>query len=235
MTTITQAEYARRHNVSRKTVTAWKTSGLITMTEGGVDVEASDERLRKYRNQYDERAQRGKAPGVTQTAKRPARGPGNAVTGNTAAGNSGLQGNAPSGRLTELPIAEIRRRLQELDWAQPAPTDEELRDRARQAARCVGLLAVESDLDDDGHWGGFQLRDPKHWDDPEAYPDERVAHGFGFELSPLDVLRLCRWEATLDGEGGWEDDDCCTVDLALLPALAHPHHEADRRPESDLP
>lgn len=234
MTTITQAEYARRHNVSRKTVTAWKASGLITMTEGGVDLEASDERLRKYRNQYDERAQRGKGPGVTQAATRPVRRPGNTVTSNTAAGNSAVQANAP-GQLTELPIAEIRRRLQELDWTQPAPTDGDLRDRARHAARCVGLLAVESDLDDDGHWGGFQLRDPKHWDDPDAYPDERVAHGFGFELTPFDVLRLCRWEATLEGEVGWEDDDCCTVDLTLLAALAYPHHATDRRPETDLP
>ncbi|ACS42399.1 hypothetical protein [Methylorubrum extorquens] len=40
---VSQAEFARRRGVSKKTVTEWKQRGLLTMTEAGlVDVEASE-------------------------------------------------------------------------------------------------------------------------------------------------------------------------------------------------
>lgn len=43
---ITQAEFARRREVSRATVTGYKNKGLLVMTEGGlVDVKASEELL----------------------------------------------------------------------------------------------------------------------------------------------------------------------------------------------
>ena len=97
------------------------------------------------------------------------------------------------------------------------------------AAQCVGFQAVESELADDGHWGGFQLRDPRWWGKPEALPDQAVVAGFGFELVPLEVMRLCRLEAAPDDVEGWEDYRC-TVDLRLLGALAYPHYPGQRSP-----
>ena len=51
---VTQAEFARMRGVSKKTVTVWKASGLLTLTAAGlVDVEASewnlDQRPQTYR------------------------------------------------------------------------------------------------------------------------------------------------------------------------------------------
>jgi phage terminase Nu1 subunit (DNA packaging protein) len=50
MTVVSQAEYARRCGVSKKTVTQWKQEGKLVLAEGGVDVEASDAYLKKYRS-----------------------------------------------------------------------------------------------------------------------------------------------------------------------------------------
>lgn len=49
MTVVSQAEYARMRDVSKKTVTQWKKDGKIVLADGGVDVEASDAYLKKYR------------------------------------------------------------------------------------------------------------------------------------------------------------------------------------------
>ena len=49
MLLVTQAEYARRHGVARKTVTQWKQDGWIVTVDGRVDVEASDARLAQVR------------------------------------------------------------------------------------------------------------------------------------------------------------------------------------------
>lgn len=49
MTIVSQAEYARLRGVSKKTVTQWKRDGKLVLAEGGVDVEASDAYLKKYR------------------------------------------------------------------------------------------------------------------------------------------------------------------------------------------
>ncbi|MFT8244672.1 hypothetical protein [Roseomonas sp. BN140053] len=45
MQTATQAEFARMHDVARKTVTDWKSRGYVTMIGGRVDVEASNRTL----------------------------------------------------------------------------------------------------------------------------------------------------------------------------------------------
>jgi len=42
---VNQAEYARLHGVSRKTVTQWKAKGLLVFSKGKVDVRKSDQRL----------------------------------------------------------------------------------------------------------------------------------------------------------------------------------------------
>jgi hypothetical protein len=49
MTVVSQAEYARHRGVSKKTVTQWKQGGKLVLADGGVDVEASDAYLKKYR------------------------------------------------------------------------------------------------------------------------------------------------------------------------------------------
>ena len=42
MTLVTQAEYAKLHGVSRKTVTKWKDADYLVISEGKVDAEATD-------------------------------------------------------------------------------------------------------------------------------------------------------------------------------------------------
>ena len=59
MKTISQAAFARMHEVSRKTVTVWKASGLIVMSGNVVDVEASNANSLAI------------APGGIRTARRP--------------------------------------------------------------------------------------------------------------------------------------------------------------------
>ncbi|HAT1683152.1 TPA: hypothetical protein I8Y21_003876 [Klebsiella oxytoca] len=44
-----QAEFARRHGVSRKTVTQWKERGWLVMNGREINVDASDALLKKYR------------------------------------------------------------------------------------------------------------------------------------------------------------------------------------------
>lgn len=217
MTTMSQADYARRHGVSRKTATMWKKDGLIVLTEEGVDVEASDERLRKYRNQHDGRAQRGPAKslrsGVTQGAR--------------PRGNAPAPAKVTAGRVT-LTLAEIMERLQALDWTTSFDWSAEAQDaRARHAAECVGFQAVTSDVRDDGHWGAFQLRDPRWIRDGELL-EAAVIAGHGFEASALEILQVCRGEVTPDDEG--DEEHRYSVDLGLLPMLARPHWEGERRP-----
>lgn len=50
MTVVSQAEYARLRSVSKKTITQWKQDGKIVVVDRGVDVEASDALLAKYRS-----------------------------------------------------------------------------------------------------------------------------------------------------------------------------------------
>ncbi|CCG06706.1 hypothetical protein [Pararhodospirillum photometricum] len=49
MRRVSQAEFARLHGVSRKTVTLWKTAGYLAVSEGQVDIEASDKALAERR------------------------------------------------------------------------------------------------------------------------------------------------------------------------------------------
>lgn len=221
MTTMSLAAFARRHDVTPQAVTKWRKSGLITMTGDLVDVEASDERLRRYRFAEDGRAQRGarKTPGWRwrDAAPVPSRTP----------------KPAPAVGRVSLKEAEILNRLRGLDWRQtfdwmPAAQYE----RARQAARCVGLEVVESDVRDDGHWGRLQLRDPRQVSDGELTEDA-VLLGHGFDAYPWEVIRLCRVEATPSEDDAEWGDWTCTVDVALLHTLAYPHHEGQQPSASE--
>jgi hypothetical protein len=51
--TMTQAQFAARHGVSRKTVNVWRAAGLVVLRDSRIDVAISDNllsgRLRRYR------------------------------------------------------------------------------------------------------------------------------------------------------------------------------------------
>ena len=68
MVKVNQAEFAKMHGVSRKTVTTWKARGWLVMDDNDVDVEASNHKIEHYR----------------KTVTHPAKGnkEGNKVTGN---------------------------------------------------------------------------------------------------------------------------------------------------------
>ena len=74
MAKVNQAEFAKMHGVSRKTVTTWKARGWLVLDGNDVDVESSNQNIERYR----------------KTVTYPARGnkQGNKVTGNTSTGNS---------------------------------------------------------------------------------------------------------------------------------------------------
>jgi hypothetical protein len=50
---MTQAQFAARHHVSRRTVNIWRAAGLVVLRDGKIDVAISDNllgaRLRRYR------------------------------------------------------------------------------------------------------------------------------------------------------------------------------------------
>ncbi|MBB2999790.1 hypothetical protein FHX57_002121 [Paraburkholderia tropica] len=196
---MTLAEYSRRINKSRATVTQWKQAGKIVMRGNRVDVEASDAKLGTNRS--------GGMPKVVNSAPSVKRG----RPSTKRAGDIDLGSTAP----IELRAADVQRTLVALDgklqfdWSESAQ-----RERARQAARCVGFIAAESAIRDDGHWGGFQLRGGDY-----------VIDGYGYELMPWNVVRHCREQAAETGNG-YSGGDLVTVIPALLPLLALPlcHH-----------
>ncbi|QHP92016.1 hypothetical protein EXE55_14315 [Burkholderia glumae] len=215
MTLMSLAEYARRVGKSRAAMTQWKKAGRLVMQGDQVDVEASDAWLKKYR--------RDGMPKVTDDTTAVKRGRPSVKQG----AEVGTQLNSEP---TCLTCDEIEARLAEFDWQQTFDWSiEAQRERAMQAAQCVGFVAIESDLRDDGHWGGFQLRNPECRDPSSA---DAVIAGFGFELSAWEVVKHCRHEIEASvwpdtGERMFGDDDNATVVPSLLPALARPFHQHD--------
>jgi len=62
------ASYAKRHGVTKQTVSLWNKRGWIVLEGAKVDAEASNARVRKYRDTYSPNARRGKPtvfPGIT--------------------------------------------------------------------------------------------------------------------------------------------------------------------------
>lgn len=74
MASITQAEFARRHGVSRAAVAKWKRRHMLVMDGDRVDAEASDANLKKYR--------RSRTPAIDRADRRAER------IGNAAAPHS---------------------------------------------------------------------------------------------------------------------------------------------------
>ena len=99
-----QAQFARLHDVSKKTVTSWKNKGWVVLnTDGSVDVELSNKNLELYRKEKN-------TPDdiidfkVTQ---------GNEVTdsGNDSEGNPDPNDEFSGYPETKLPAKELNRRL----------------------------------------------------------------------------------------------------------------------------
>jgi DNA transposition AAA+ family ATPase len=57
-----QAEYARRHGVSKQAVSKWIARGWVVLVDGKVDIAKSDAALAKFRDKSDGRAERGSQP-----------------------------------------------------------------------------------------------------------------------------------------------------------------------------
>jgi hypothetical protein len=197
MTLLSQAEYGRRIGVSRASISQWKKAGRLVLQGDQVDVEASDAKLKRYR--------RAGLPDITSQ------------TEFVKHGLPDVKGSPP---LNTNPVcltcAEIVRRLKKLDDTQIFDwSDEAMKERAKRAATCIGWIAETSNIRDDGHHGGFQLR---------IAINGTVAAGYGFELSACEVLHECREELDpIDGE------DEYSVHLDLLHLLARPFHEYDTR------
>lgn len=85
MTLEKKSEFARRHGVSAARVSQWIKQGLLVLSAGKVDVEASSAKLAKYRDTTDGRATAGKklkGDGLKAEALKPA--PIAALEGETA-------------------------------------------------------------------------------------------------------------------------------------------------------
>jgi hypothetical protein len=212
MTLVSQAVFARMCKTTPKTVTKWKQEERLVMQGLLVDVEATEELMKRYR--------RKGSPIVlsaTEVSKK-----GNARNkGSNNDGVTHLQGND---QIVTLSCTEILERLQLLDWTKEFDwSSEAVLQRARDAAKCIGWEAVESDTRDDGHWGGFQLRITKCVID-NVLKAGAIPAGHGYELSSIEVLYKVREEIEAD----FDLSDTMEVDLTLLPLLAHPFHELDR-------
>ncbi|HDW3046425.1 TPA: RNA polymerase subunit sigma-70 [Escherichia coli] len=78
-----QAEFAKLHGVSRKTVTAWKARGWLVLDGEDIDVDASNERIRRYRKTVTriKNKQKGNVLGnrVTPEGNTPGNNEGNSI------------------------------------------------------------------------------------------------------------------------------------------------------------
>ncbi|PRE80717.1 hypothetical protein C6Q13_28255 [Burkholderia gladioli] len=201
-------------------MTQWKKAGRLVMQGEQVDVEASDAWQKKYR--------RDGMPKITDATTAVKRGRPSVKQG----AEVGTQLNSEP---TCLTCDEIEARLAEFDWQQTFDWSiEAQRERAMQAAQCVGFVAIESDLRDDGHWGGFQLRNPACQDPAST---DAVIAGFGFELSAWEIVKLCRHEIEAcvwpETDERMFDDDSSTVVPSLLPALARPFYKHDKLADTE--
>jgi phage terminase Nu1 subunit (DNA packaging protein) len=99
-----QAQFARLHEVSKKTVTSWKNKGWVVLnTDGSVDVELSNKNLELYRK---EKNTPDEVIGFKVTQ-------GNEVTdsGNDSEGNPDPNDEFSGYPETKLPAKELNRRL----------------------------------------------------------------------------------------------------------------------------
>ncbi|KAF1027085.1 MAG: hypothetical protein GAK29_00891 [Acinetobacter bereziniae] len=175
-----QAEFARLHAVSKKTVTTWKNKGWVVLnTDGMVDVELSNKNLEQYRtikNQTDD----NEFLSVTQ---------GNEVTetGNDSEGNAENSDEFSDYPETRLPAKELNRRLTleklrvERERARAAKYETEVRE---------GVLLLASEVAQHDAEVGSQLKKKLM-----SLPSE-LAVRLSAMNSPAEVENLLRSELT---------------------------------------
>ncbi|CAD6181788.1 RNA polymerase subunit sigma-70 [Escherichia coli] len=100
-----QAEFAKLHGVSRKTVTAWKARGWLVLDGEDIDVDASNERIRRYRKTVTrtKNEQKGNTLGNRVTPegnKKTVTRTKNEQKGNTKSNRVTRQGNTLGNRVT---------------------------------------------------------------------------------------------------------------------------------------
>ena len=209
---ITQAEHARRCSVSRKSVTIWKDRGQLVMVGNLVDFEASYKGERWHAS-----TKKVFAEDAGQDAPR------------AAAAARGRRAD-PAAPVT-LSRGELVRGLRALDWTQAFDWSQvAMRARALAAAEAVGLQAAESPIEDDGHWGGFQLRDVALMQQHGGVCFDAIAAGYGFELDEGDVLFESRHRLDHPDDGSADMDEPITIRLDQLPLLAYPFGPVHQRP-----
>jgi hypothetical protein len=218
MTLVSQAVFARMCCTTPKTVTKWKQAGKLVLQGLQVDVEATDARMRQRHRSGSPivlSPREAALPESKGNARRQSHGGGGVTQGE---GNGGL---------VTLSCSEIVERLKAMDWKQTFGWSTEAQsERAQRAAQCVEWEAVQSDLLDDGHWGGFQLRIPRYIR-ASGLDEAAIVGGFGFELNPSEVLQAVRSHIDPMPSDG-DDTFPIAVRLELLPFLAHPFNEHDQ-------
>ncbi|MDP9893229.1 hypothetical protein J2W32_001466 [Variovorax boronicumulans] len=217
---ITQAEHARRCSVSRKSVTIWKDRGQLVMDGNLIDFEASYKGERWHASTKKVFSDDAKQDSARAPAKSPA-----AVRGR----------RADPGAPVTLSRGEVVRRLRALDWTQTFEWSQDAqRARALAAAEAVGLQAVESPAEDDGHWGGFQLRSVALMESHGGVCFDAIAAGYGFELEEGDVLVESRQRLDHPDDGPDDMTDPITIRLDQLPLLAYPFGPTHQKPASQV-
>jgi hypothetical protein len=215
MTIETKAAFARRHGVRRQALAKWETKGWLELVDGKVDVEASNANLDRYRHVCD-----GRAP-APPAARQP-------VVRQLAAPRQ------PASRvLVKLTLRELIRRLHALDWTATFDwSDVAQRRRVQEAARAIGLEAVNSPLRDDGHHGGWQLRNVEAVRASGVHRDT-IQAGHGYELDDFWALWECRDSIELWSDPPSDADlaDELEVDVDRLKLLAYPFGPFQKRPD----
>ncbi len=191
-----QAEFARSHGVSRKTVTAWKNKDWVVLNaDGTVDVEESNNNLKRNRSgkyQDDETVTQTVTQSVTQgnkvTARVTKQGSKKSNQGNTSSeGNKLLDEDENTTEIGDLPRKEVDRLLQiekfkvEKEKAKLAKFETDIRE---------GVLLLASDVAQHDAEIGSQLKKKLM-----SLPSE-LAVRIAAMNSPAEVESLLRAELT---------------------------------------
>ena len=197
---VNKTEYAKQHGVSGAQVSHWTARGWIVMAGKLVDAEASDAMLAAHRDAARDR--RGSKARPKQDAR-------------------------SSGRATTTTIGEARAAVRALDWSM-RPHDwstaaQEI--RAGLAARAVNCAALRSPARDDGHWGGFQVRDLALLAVHGDAVLETIVAGHGWELDAFHVLEAVRSRIDAPYLDAADLAEPMSLTVEQVGALAYPYGE----------
>lgn len=226
--TMPKAAFSRLCGVSKQAVAKWVSRGIAKLAANDeIHLEATAAAMRSFRVA-------GLPPGFQAF-----------LDGNLMAGEDAAQvanGRTPARPqpvqqatppATRFKRADLVERLRALDWqAHWALNEEGERSRAAAAAVAVGYELAESDEDDDGHWGGYQLRSLARMT-TQGWPSlDAVVAGYGYELEAWDVLQACREVISHPDDIDEDGEELIPFDLVLLPELAYPFGPHHRPPEA---